>query len=1592
MAVIKKTLFPKNLDRYSVLVNDADPNSRYFKITELPDTFTGGKNAFLIAGSEELLGDTKIQIELKDGAGNIIYHEPGEGYISSSLNGVPFVTEYFEGISKVVSVYIYPDTSYGPCTLTILGELSKYENNGLIVPIPIDWEGKYNVKWQKQINVNPALANTTKIRFYQRPTAAIKEILSPIYRIENDVKVNSGVSQSFADIKLSKLETFAGDVKRIKVFRTSQGDISDYDLIQDILVESKELLTSYGLTGSVVGQTGIITSETLKSFWNTGSLNAYLTSSRVESGVALNGSGYFRYTSSLDIKSSNTYELNLDAFYSSSTPSNLGIYLGSGSMSSSIGTLYGISPTKNLLDTVIPFKISSDYPSASLYFSQSQGEWHLGNISLKLSQDTAFSPDEISFITTMPSVIGNETYNFKFEFYDVNNNYVPIAVTQSLTFTGGVNVNNTLLLVSASASQSLAALAAVSSSISGTMTVYSSSASSSVNILSGSVSGTIGSVSASVSGTIGSVSSSVSGTIGRVSGSISGSIYSLSGSVSSSLNLTSGSINLVSSSLLFTSQSLSSSLTTLSSSLSSSFSAAASQSAYQVYSASQYLDKFIFTDVNGKLNQPPTASDPGLYLGSEYLGYYNGTGTSGWKTYMDNQGDFYLTSSVVGGGFLAWDSSTATLQIQGAINIQGGNAATTTALSSSLNAVSGAINSATSSLSTSVATTTFTTATGLIAKPPTVLVGSTSGLYLGSTNLGYYNGSDWKTYMANNGNFYLSGPGSDSLTWAGGVLTINGAINITGGNVQSSLSNINATTSSLNSATSSLNSSVSNINSSITNINSATSSLDSRIFTNSSGLVNKTPSASTSGLYLGSTFLGYYNGSAWKTYMDNAGKFYLSGTGTNGLSWDGSSLSITGVIKVSDGTEVTNATITGAASGATALQNNATGKSLGLTGGSVGGVTIASNKIYVGTGTWGNSNTGFYVDNTGQMSLKDKLTWDGTTLSITGNIVITGGSTKTAIDDAAAAASSAASAASTAQGTANSAASAASTAQTTADGKLSPGSAASDVNNNTTTISGGKIRTGKIQSNNISGTDDGSDFSTAGTSIDLTGGGISAKNFRITAGGDAFFKGSITGASGTFGGSVSIGSGNSIFKADGSGIYLGNATFAAAPFRVTPSGALTATNASLSGVVTATGGAIGGWTINGSQLNGSGSAGQIVLDPNQPSIKFLNQAGSTKLTFRTGLLSSLYGGSIGFNINAFSIPGFNVYTGYNQYDGYGSTSTVYVGTVGNYVGNINTIAGFTNAYAGETSYDFEGDLSIYIYADVTDSTSQYVGRFYLGGASNYYYNGSFASYGVNFNQSIFFPTTGYYTITPSYNVYYNVSRGNIDFYGLSTSTLNITFNPELDFGEVTEYGLQVASSADQYVRVQRGSSYAMEAKGAMNIEAGTGNYIYLKGTVHPSIGNTYDLATTGNRWRSIWSNNALNSASDRNLKNSIQDTDLGLSFINKLRPVKYKQNWSTTPRYHYGLIAQEVTASLQEFGKTTSDVGFIASSSFSYTDADIEKWKTKDDWPIKESEISASIRGEMGLSYTELMSPMIKAIQELSEKIIYLESKLSGSI
>lgn len=438
MAVEVKIAPDEKLEKVSVFLEDRRATSQYFNLTEFPDTFTGGKNAFLIAGTDYLNPNTEVVIQIRDANGKVVYTE--------SSDGSP---EYYEGTSKVIAAYVYPDdsveqaidaTAFGLSTITILGELKYYDNNGSKTEVPEIWKNKYNVKWVGTVNINPRLANTTKVRFFLRPRVSISEILSPIYRIESGSKVDSGVFESFANIKINRLETFAGDVKRVKVYRTSEGDISDYSLIQDILIESKELLQTFDSSGSVIADTGVFTSEIYNKFWNTGSLTSTLDNTIFTgtSAAKLQYNGNFTYTSSLDLSDKTTYELSLDGFYSASIPSNMVVYIsGSTNGAVPIATLRGVTPTKNFENYITQFTLPKSEPSASLYFSQKNGSWYLKDISLRAAQDTAFSPNEISFITSMPTIINNQTYNFKFEFYDVNNNYVPVAVTQSANFTGG---------------------------------------------------------------------------------------------------------------------------------------------------------------------------------------------------------------------------------------------------------------------------------------------------------------------------------------------------------------------------------------------------------------------------------------------------------------------------------------------------------------------------------------------------------------------------------------------------------------------------------------------------------------------------------------------------------------------------------------------------------------------------------------------------------------------------------------------------------------------------------------------------------------------------------------------------------------------------------------------------------------------------------------------------------------------------------------------------------------------------------------------------------------------------------------------------
>jgi hypothetical protein len=189
-------------------------------------------------------------------------------------------------------------------------------------------------------------------------------------------------------------------------------------------------------------------------------------------------------------------------------------------------------------------------------------------------------------------------------------------------------------------------------------------------------------------------------------------------------------------------------------------------------------------------------------------------------------------------------------------------------------------------------------------------------------------------------------------------------------------------------------------------------------------------------------------------------------------------------------------------------------------------------------------------------------------------------------------------------------------------------------------------------------------------------------------------------------------------------------------------------------------------------------------------------------------------------------------------------------------------------------------------------------------------------------------------------------------------------------------------------------------------------YATYSANIVPYSNNVWDLGGSSRRWRDIFTEGAVNTSSDRNKKANITPSILGLDFINKLNPVSYimvtgSSIWEELPptitildeeavydgdyliseakykeipnpqtpeviqilpgkRTHYGLIAQDVKTTLDEMGLTTTDfAGYVAGH-------------VEEDTPL-------------ALRYEEFISPMIKAIQQLSEKVDKLEAYISSS-
>ncbi len=110
--------------------------------------------------------------------------------------------------------------------------------------------------------------------------------------------------------------------------------------------------------------------------------------------------------------------------------------------------------------------------------------------------------------------------------------------------------------------------------------------------------------------------------------------------------------------------------------------------------------------------------------------------------------------------------------------------------------------------------------------------------------------------------------------------------------------------------------------------------------------------------------------------------------------------------------------------------------------------------------------------------------------------------------------------------------------------------------------------------------------------------------------------------------------------------------------------------------------------------------------------------------------------------------------------------------------------------------------------------------------------------------------------------------------------------------------------------------------------------------------------------------------SDARLKKAVAPASLGLSFINMLRPVSFEwsdKKYEAGPGTQYGLIAQEVQSVLDKIGGKAYGLVYDNTTEFVETESGKDTVK--------------------GLDYYQLISPVIKSIQELDARVTALENE-----
>ncbi len=147
-----------------------------------------------------------------------------------------------------------------------------------------------------------------------------------------------------------------------------------------------------------------------------------------------------------------------------------------------------------------------------------------------------------------------------------------------------------------------------------------------------------------------------------------------------------------------------------------------------------------------------------------------------------------------------------------------------------------------------------------------------------------------------------------------------------------------------------------------------------------------------------------------------------------------------------------------------------------------------------------------------------------------------------------------------------------------------------------------------------------------------------------------------------------------------------------------------------------------------------------------------------------------------------------------------------------------------------------------------------------------------------------------------------------------------------------------------------------------NVNTGRGNQVHL--------GNTSVKAIEGQV--------SIRTYSDERIKRDIVDTDLGLEFVNKLKPRKFKRK---NPEEYADLFGEGNTTPIKDDEKENVFDGLIAQ--------EVEAVCNELGVSFSGHEVSTSQGNKQSIQYETLTIPLIKAVQELSAQITTLQQEVN---